>query len=262
MTLASAALDRAVLTQRGWEERVRDDRAIVDDLIPARLCDTHRAVVARATSVGAHSLVLTGSTARGRRTAISDLDYHVVGGKFETRGLSAELDVHVLSVPRLREAILGGDDFTQWSIRLGRVLFDDGTLLDAARLMVECRPWPDAGRKREHARKSLDLAHRVIESGDADGAVVQVRTALSLAARAYLLGIGEFPLSRAELPAQLVAAARSEAAVALEACVRGEPSLAELHRGVRAGLALLSTDREAPDQRAATERVSALGSRS
>jgi hypothetical protein len=106
---------------------------------------------------------------------------------------STALDLHVVSPEKLRAEILEGDDFVQWSIRFGLLLFDDGTVLDAARLLLEEQPWPDFEREAEHAAKSLDLARRVVETGDADGGLIQVRTALSLAARAYLLSIGRFP---------------------------------------------------------------------
>jgi hypothetical protein len=165
-------------------------------------------VIDRAREAGAHSLILSGSTARDSRTEISDLDYHLVGDKIPTRDLPTELDLHVLSPEELTTEILDGDDFIQWSIRFGRLLFDDGTVLQAARLIAEERPWPDVERKTEHAGKSLELARRVVETGDSDGALIQVRTALSLAARAHLLSIGQFPMSRAELPNQLAAAGR------------------------------------------------------
>ncbi len=246
MTLALETLDQNVLTTEGWDERRRADQALVGRLIPESLGELHAYVVARARARGAHSLILSGSTARGSRTEISDLDYHLVGEKIATRDLSAELDLHVLSADELTAEILDGDDFVQWSVRFGRVLFDDGTVLAAARLIAERRPWPDVGRKAEHAAKSLNLARRVIETGDSDGALIQVRTGLSLAARAHLLSVGEFPLSRAELPAQLAAAGHPEAASALDACILGEPTLATLATAVTAGYALLNGSRTAP----------------
>jgi hypothetical protein len=122
---------------------------------------------------------------------------------------------------------------------LGLILFDDGTLLEAARLIAQERPWPDIARKAEHAEKSLDLARRVVDTGDLDGGLIQVRTALSLAARAYLLSLGEFPLSRAELPGQLAASQRGEAGALLEACIYGDPSSEDLTVAVSAGYALI-----------------------
>lgn len=239
MTVMPTALDPRALTATAWERRIRADRDSASRLVPAPLRQLHAAVVRRAGDAGAESLILSGSTARGCRSEISDLDYHLVGDRIVTRDLSMELDLHVLSTETLIEEILKGDDFVQWSIRFGLLLFDDGTLLAAARVIVEKRPWPDVERKAEHAKKSLDLARRVVETGDADGALIQVRTALSLAARAYLLSMGEFFLSRAELSNQLSAGGQSEAAVALEACIHGEPSLETLGKAVSDAYTLL-----------------------
>jgi len=232
-------LDAQARTAQAWQQRMRADRRSACSMVPRSLRDLHAAVVSRAREAGANSLILSGSTARGRRTEISDLDYHLVGELFPTRDLSAELDLHVLSPDRLTAEILDGDDFVQWSIRFGLILLDDGTVLDAARLIAERRPWPDVERKVQHAGKSLDLARRVAETGDADGALIQARTALSLAARAHLLALGQFPLSRAELPAQLVAAGKPASAAALEACIHGQPSLQAVSSALSQGYALL-----------------------
>lgn len=203
MTAATGPPDQEPLTADAWERRLRADRDCLERLMPESLRELHESVVARARQAGAHGLIVSGSTARGSLTEISDLDYHLVGNQIPTRDLSAELDLHVLSREEVTAAVLDGDDFIQWSLRFGRVVFDDGTLLAAVHLIAERRPWLTSKRKRQHAVKSLALATRVIETGDLDGAVVQVRTALSLAARAHLLSIGEFPMSRAELPDQL-----------------------------------------------------------
>ncbi len=152
-------------------------------------------------------------------------------------GLAKELQVR----------ILGGDDFTQWSLRFGRIVLDNGVLLGAVRLIAERQRWPDVERKREHAAKSLALARRVVKSGDQDGALVQVRTGLALSVRAYLLSIGEFPMSRAELPGQLVAAGRSAAAQALEACIHEDPALKMLGDAVVEAEHLLEPSIPVPD---------------
>lgn len=241
MPLTTPQFDHASISKAAWELRLSRDLRAIEQLVPTVLRNLHKTVVARAQEAEAHSLVLSGSTARGKRTGISDLDYHVVGRKVDTTDLSAELDLHVLSTEELEANVLAGDDFIQWSLRFGRVIFDDGTLLRALRLMADARPWPDVERKRRHAAKSLDLARRVVESGDEDGALLQVRTALSLAARAHLLAHGEFPMTRAELPEQLAAARQVAAAEALQSCIHGQPSLASLRDAVSEGLALLGT---------------------
>lgn len=241
MTLTTPQFDHASISTEAWERRLSRDLRAIERLVPTGLRDLHATVVARARDAEAHGLVLSGSTARRRRTEISDLDYHVVGRKIDTCDLSAELDLHVLSTRELEVDVLAGDDFVQWSLRFGRVIFDDGTLLQALRLMADRRPWPDVERKQRHAAKSLELARRVVETGDEDGALMQVRTALSLAARAHLLAHGEFPMTRAELPHQLEAAGNVAAADVLRSCIHGQPSLASLRGAVSEGLALLDT---------------------
>lgn len=127
--------------------------------------------------------------------------------------------LHVLSEYELESELLGGDDFVQWSLRFRAIVFDDGTVRRAPGLLFDRQPWPNVDRKRAHATRSLDLAHRFIATGDEEGALEQVRTALSLAARARLLAEGMFPLSRAELPAQLEAIGCPDAAQALAATI-------------------------------------------
>lgn len=221
-----------------WRRKLAQDEAAISDLLPSGLGALHDVVVEMARSSDAHTLILSGSTARGRRTEISDLDYHVIGSGLDTEDLSLELDVHILSPSELETEILVGDDFIQWSLRFGRVVFDDGTARSGLRLIDQRRPWPDSERKRKHAIKSLALAERFVATGDQDGALDQVRTALSLAARARLLEVGVFPLCRSEMPNQLESAGFGEAAAALDDTIRRAPSLEALERAVAVGRAL------------------------
>lgn len=238
---ATAGFERLGFDDDRWRARLKADATAIESSLPGELSDLHREVVRRARSTGVSALVLSGSTTRCRRTDISDLDYHVIGPSIEVDGLSRELDMHVLSEQDLRRAIVTGDDFAQWSLRFGWVVFDNGVLQEAVRLIVEQRPWPDVERKRAHASKSMKLAVRFVESGDEDAALLQVRTALSLAARARLLAEGIFPLSRAELPRQLEEIGSPAAARALDATIYGSPSLIELAQAVKCGEVLLES---------------------
>ncbi len=234
-------VDRSWADDREWRDKLRADARAIDLLLPRDLRNLHTAVVARARAAGVRGLVLSGSTARGSRTDISDLDYHLIGSAIETDDLSRELDVHVLGENELEIDILKGDDFVQWSLRFGLVAFDDGVLRAGVRTIAERRPWPDVARKRAHAAKSVDLARRFVRTGDEDGALVQVRTALSLAGRAHLLGCGLFPLSRLELCEQLTQVDRAAAGDALRAAISGSPSLDDLDLSVSEAGALLET---------------------
>jgi hypothetical protein len=207
--------------------------------VPQALRPLHDAVTRRARESGAAALLLTGSTARGTRTAISDLDYHLVGEPVATDDLSGELDLHVVSPALLNLRLREGDDFTHWSLRFGCVVFDDGIIRDSIRLVAEQRLWPDPARKKQQARKSLGIARAMVESGDHDAAVEQVRTALSLIARWRLLEDGQFPLTRAELPAQLEELGHTGLAIDLDATIHDAPPLDRLGLSVQAAYDLL-----------------------
>lgn len=228
------------LTDAAWQARIASDHARAHELLPRSLRSLHSVLTERARASQAHALLLTGSTARGTRTAISDLDYHLVGESIVTDDLPAELDIHVVSAEKLRERLRQGDDFTQWSLRFGLVVFDDGVVKDAVRAIAEQRLWPDPARKRAQAAKSLSIALAMVESGDRDAAVEQVRTALTLTARWRLLESREFPLSRGELPVQLQAHGAQGLATSLSATIRGAPSLDELARSVQLAVDLLN----------------------
>ncbi len=197
-------------------------------LIPPRLRAAHDLVCRRARETGAEALLLTGSTARGSRTSISDLDYHLIGVTIPHDDLPADLDIHVVSPGLLRTRLKEGDDFTQWSLRFGRVIFDSGVVNDSVRLIEQRGLWPDVSRKANQSIKSLKIAMAMVQSGDQDAAVEQVRTALTLAARWQLLAAHHFPLSRAELPTQLREVGLSDLAVALAATITRYPQLEEL----------------------------------
>jgi hypothetical protein len=185
-------------------------------------------VCARAREADAEALLLTGSTARGSRTSISDLDYHIIGVAIPHDDLPADLDIHVASSAVVSARLEEGDDFTQWSLRFGRVIFDSGIVKDTLRLIEQCGLWPDVSRKADQSIKSLKIAVAMVQSGDQEAAVEQARTALTLAARWQLLAAHRFPLSRAELPGQLNEVGLSDLAAGLTATIAGYPKLEEL----------------------------------
>jgi hypothetical protein len=197
-------------------------------LIPPRLRAAHDLVCDRARATNAEALLLTGSTARGSRTSISDLDYHLIGVPIPHEDLPAELDIHVVSSATLEVRLEEGDDFTQWSLRFGLVIFDHGIVRDSLRLIERLGLWPDVSRKADQATKSLKIARAMVHSGDQDAAVEQVRTALTLAARWRLLAAHRFPLSRGELPGQLGELGLVDLAAGLAATINDYPGLEEL----------------------------------
>jgi hypothetical protein len=213
-------------------------------VVPESLRALHETVVGRALATEAQALILTGSTARGARTPISDLDYHLIGAPIETNDLPGELDVHVLGPADLRTRVREGDDFVHWSLRLGRVVFDQGIVRETMRLIREQKLWPDAARKLAQARKSVSLAVAMVASEDEDAALEQACTALTLTARWRLLEQRVFPLSRAELPAQLRESGHLRLAAGLDATIRRAASLQDLSGYLDAAEALTGSARE------------------
>jgi hypothetical protein len=231
-----------------WQSRLSSDRNLIGNLLPQNLRGVHSEVVKRAEKANADGLLLTGSTARGTRTQISDLDYHLVGDSIDSRDLPEELDIHVVSAETFQRRLLDGDDFTQWSLRFGLVVFDEGALKEAVWLIEAQDLWPDADRKRRQSEKSLSIARAMVESGDLDAAIEQVRTALTLTARWRLLESGQFPLSRGELAAQLQTVGLGDLGASLAATIHGAPTLIELMRSVEFGQTLLEHPVSPPDR--------------
>lgn len=173
-------------------------------------------------------VALTGSTARNRRTAISDLDYHVVGKRPDVSDLPAEVDVYASSPERLWSKLRNGDDLIQWTLRCGCILFDTGIMREALGYLVTENLWPDAESKLSRLPELVRVADRLIRIGDRDAAQDQVRATLTAAARGLLLREHVFPLSRSELPDQLRSTGRLEIALRLERSIHAELTLDEL----------------------------------
>ncbi len=77
-----------------WASRLLVDRERANRHQSAELAAITAAVESRSRALGAVTLVLTGSTARGRRTEVSDLDYHVIGARPRVDDLPAEIDLY------------------------------------------------------------------------------------------------------------------------------------------------------------------------
>jgi hypothetical protein len=215
-----------------WGSRLLGDRRRAARHQTAQLAGISAAVESRARRVGAAALVLTGSTARGRRSTVSDLDYHVIGARPDLGDLPAEIDLYCDEPAELVAKLYRGDDFAHWTVRYGCVLFDTGALLEAAAQAADRDLWPDPERKLRQARRTLDFAERLLPSGDHAAALEQVRGALSLTARWWLLAHDVFPLARAELPAQLAGTDQPALARTLEATIHDRPDVDSLAASV------------------------------
>jgi hypothetical protein len=191
------------------------------------------AVMGRAIALGASGFALTGSTVRKRRTAISDLDYHVIGRRPDVSDLPGDVDVIATSAARFRSRLIEGDDFTQWTLRCGCILHDTGPLHEGVRLIAEMDLWPDPQRKLDSLDVHRTEIERLIQMGDQGAAHEQLRAMLTTAARGLLLQARVFPLARTDLPAQLDRAGYGRLAQALRRTIHAAPQLDELEAGLR-----------------------------
>jgi hypothetical protein len=216
-----------------WAERLRVDRERAASNQSAELAAITEAAIERARDVGAAAMVLSGSTARGRRTSVSDLDYHVIGAtSLCVADLPADIDLYAEDVDRFWAKLRKGDDFAHWSVWYGCVLFDSGVIREAATYVAEQDAWPDPDRKLRQARSALEFAEQIAASGDYGAALEQTRAALSLVARWELLSSGVFPLARDELAGQLEQLGQGRLAVDLRRSVREKPSLDDLRNAL------------------------------
>jgi hypothetical protein len=216
------------LSDAGWTQRLREDRARAERYQTAEQRAITAAVMERAINLGASGFALTGSTARRRRTAISDLDYHVIGKRPDVIDLPGDVDVVATSTERFHSRLVHGDDFAQWTLRCGCILHDTGPMREGAALIVERHLWPDAHRKLDSLTMHRAEVERLIQMGDQDAAQEQLRAMLTTAARGILLKGGVFPLARNELPAQLKRAGHGPLAQALHSVIHATPELEKL----------------------------------
>jgi hypothetical protein len=191
------------LSDAGWARRMHEDRDRAErSQTPAQQAIT-ATVMRRAIALGASGFALTGSTARKRRTAISDLDYHVIGKRPDVSDLPGDVDVVATSAARFRSRLIEGDDYVQWTLRCGCILHDAGPMRSGVRLIVDMDLWPNGKRKLDSLAMHRAEAERLIQMGDQSAAHEQLRAMLTTAARGLLLQARIFPLAREELPAQL-----------------------------------------------------------
>jgi len=211
-----------------WSERLSRDQQLADRYQTSAMRRITAAVLQRSLADGGRAVALTGSTARAKRTLVSDLDYHIVGERPFAGDLPSDVDLYAGGVDHLEAKINAGDDFVQWTLRCGCLLADDGVLRAAAIRIVERALWPDGAAKLARLPEHRRLAERLIAVQDRDAAQDEIRATLTSAARGLLLLTRIFPLSRSELPQQLRDADFEFLAFPLEMSIYEEPSLKEL----------------------------------
>lgn len=212
-----------------WVERLQFDCQRLAGNQAGGLLAIIDGVAARARDAGAEALVLSGSAARGRRTGVSDIDFHVIGASsVGIADLPADIDLYADDIDRFWSKIRRGDDFAHWSVWYGCVLFDSGVMHEAATFVAEQDAWPDPERKFRQAGGALDFAEQISQSGDYGAALEQARGALSLVARWVLLSSDVFPLARDELAGQLEQLGQPQLAIDLRRSIWERPSLGDL----------------------------------
>ncbi len=217
-----------------WHERLARDRATADvnqSRAQKRITNT---LLRRVIDANGAGFALTGSTARNRRTAISDLDFHVIGERPESRDLHDEIDVVAYDAPTLFEKLYSGDDYVQWTLRYGCILHDTGIFRQALTRISQERLWPRPDTKFTRLPGQIALARRLVEAGDQEGAQAEARATFTSAARAVLLRAGVFPLARSELPDQLRQLDLARLAEFLERTIYREVPLEELAHSLQA----------------------------
>jgi hypothetical protein len=161
--------DGAVWSQRLWSDHQRAARNQTDALLAVTA-----AVESRSRELGANALILSGSTARARRTRVSDLDYHIIGVRPRVDDLREDIDLYTDTPSSFEQKLRTGDDFAHWSVWYGCVLFDSGVVRAGAASIAREDVWPDPIRKLEQARTTLEFAHKMAASGDHEAALEQV----------------------------------------------------------------------------------------
>jgi hypothetical protein len=220
------------LSDAGWARRMREDRDRAEHAQTSAQQAITATVIKRAIALGASGFALTGSTARKRRTAISDLDYHVIGKRPDVSDLPGDIDVVATSAVRFRSRLIQGDDFIQWTLRCGCILYDVGVMRDGVQLIVEGDLWPSSQRKLDSLAMHRAEVERLIQMGDQSAAQEHLRAMLTTAARGLLLQARVFPLARKELPTQLERAGHVPLAKELRSTIDRELHLDEIKAGL------------------------------
>ena len=157
------------------------------------------------------TVILMGSCARNVTHDRSDIDILVIQDdvaeepcriKLDRPGhIDLQQDTRTRFLKRLQE----GDDYPAWALRFGVPIRDPGGWWEEQVSAESNNPhWPDWRLKVNPTERRLSVSHRLLSVGDVSGASEELMFAASHVARAILLKQGEFPLSRMEMPSQLL----------------------------------------------------------
>ena len=152
------------------------------------------------------AIVLYGSAVRGVGEP-GDVDLLMIRrGAWRDTDVPLDVDFRVFGHSDIEARIGGGDEVLGWALRLGVPVFERDDWWSALVARWHGRlPLPSADAADERARRAERAAKGLRESGDVDAAEEVRLTALTQRARSKLVRAGVFPLSRPELPEQLIA---------------------------------------------------------
>jgi predicted nucleotidyltransferase len=164
----------------------------------------------------ADCVVLVGSVARKTRASpLGDIDVLVINGRAR-KLLHPGVQTTALTIDTFKERVRTGDDFAQWALRFGVSIRGRTKWQMLQRELLNDAPWPNPAVKLTQALRRLKRAQELMDLGDANAAQEDLLYAASHLARAKLLGLRVFPLSRPELSAQLLGVGMVELASLLE----------------------------------------------
>jgi hypothetical protein len=160
--------------------------------------------------------VLIGSVARHTATPNSDIDLLVVGADRSVEIPAApSFHVQFCTIEEFRRRLAVGDDFAAWCVRYGVVLLGEVLWLQIIHL-PESEIWPIWNTKVVHAFRRLIFSWELIATADLSASQEELMYAFAHVARAILLRRHVFPLSRPELPDQLVAVGENRIGACLQ----------------------------------------------
>ncbi len=100
-----------------WAQRLGSDRERAVPNQSPEMVPITEVAIGLAWDAGAVAMVLSGSTARGRRTRVGDVDYHVIGAtSLCVTDLPADIGLYADDLDRFRAKLRMGDDFAHWSV--------------------------------------------------------------------------------------------------------------------------------------------------
>lgn len=177
-------------------------------------------------------VVLIGSYAHGATTWRSDVDLLVLLKDIRRPKLKVPFGVHLHfeDIDKFRHRLAEGDDYVIGALKFGKVLHDRLNLWESLREQVNTARWPDWRHKISQAERRIRLGDKLLGTGDLDAATEEYLLSATQISRAMLLRHGIYPLSRMELPKQLLALGQSDLAADIQRLIEGECEEEQLRR--------------------------------